>query len=205
MFSQRETKKKEDPRVRRSQTQLIEAMVALTIQKGFNDITVQEISKQAMINRATFYRYYRDKYDLLNQYFEELYTMQLAHDDINDLPLGQMTMPDKPSEGLVRMWEIIQSQAAFFRAMLGPKGNQVFIQKQRFYIEKQVRGSLPYFSDANVSLPVDMCLSCISGASIGLILWWLENGMPYSPNQMAAWCAQLSNAGMTAILPGSTT
>jgi AcrR family transcriptional regulator len=39
--------------------------------KSIDDITVSEIVEGADLCRATFYRYYDDKYDLLNQSFQE--------------------------------------------------------------------------------------------------------------------------------------
>ncbi|WP_416375757.1 TetR/AcrR family transcriptional regulator, partial [Salinicoccus roseus] len=34
-------------------------------QKPFESITIQDISSEAMINRGTFYTYYKDKYELI--------------------------------------------------------------------------------------------------------------------------------------------
>jgi hypothetical protein len=36
--------------------------------KGFAALTVQDIADRAMVNRATFYRHYLDKHDLLDKY-----------------------------------------------------------------------------------------------------------------------------------------
>jgi AcrR family transcriptional regulator len=187
---------KEDLRVRRTRLQLLEAMVTLSIEKGFASVTVQDISARAMVNRATFYRYYQDKYDLLDQYLEEQYTMQLAYDAAE----AQGSTSGRPPEGLVRVWEHIQHQAAFFRVMLGSQGDPTFTQKIRASIERRVRSSLPDLTATKASLPLDLCLSYISSASIGLIIWWLENNMPYSPAQMAAWNVQLSNADLAIAL-----
>ena len=63
---------KEDLRVRRTRKLLQTALMELTIQKGFETVTVKDICEQAMVNRATFYRHYADKYDLLDQYMEGL-------------------------------------------------------------------------------------------------------------------------------------
>jgi AcrR family transcriptional regulator len=193
-------KKEEDLRVRRTRKQLLEAMISLVIEKGFNSVTVQDISERAMVNRATFYRYYKDKYDLLDQYVEEQYSMQLAYDDTDHQALNPKETPADPPEGLVRVWEHIQAHAAFFRVMLGPKGDPTFTQKIRANIEKRVRDSLPDKIKADVSLPLDLCLSYISGASIGLIIWWLESDMPFSPTQMADWNVRFSNADLAAAL-----
>jgi AcrR family transcriptional regulator len=55
----------EDLRVRRTRKTLQEALIALTIEKGFAAVTVRDITERAMVNRSTFYRHYLDKYELL--------------------------------------------------------------------------------------------------------------------------------------------
>ncbi|WP_416375754.1 TetR/AcrR family transcriptional regulator, partial [Salinicoccus roseus] len=41
------------------------AIITLLEKKSFESITVQDISSEAMINRGTFYTYYKDKYELI--------------------------------------------------------------------------------------------------------------------------------------------
>ncbi len=60
-----------DLRIRRTHLFLQEAMIELITEKGFEAITVGDIAERAMINRATFYRHYQDKYDLVARIFEE--------------------------------------------------------------------------------------------------------------------------------------
>ncbi|MGB1252043.1 MAG: TetR/AcrR family transcriptional regulator [Candidatus Promineifilaceae bacterium] len=57
--------KKLDPRIIRTRRDLAASMCTLMRKKTFNQITVQEIAEQAIINRATFYAHFEDKYDLL--------------------------------------------------------------------------------------------------------------------------------------------
>jgi AcrR family transcriptional regulator len=54
-----------DPRIVRSRRMLMEALFRLLTQKGFNDISIQEIADEATLNRATFYLHYADKNALL--------------------------------------------------------------------------------------------------------------------------------------------
>lgn len=57
---------KNDPRSRRTRRLLQAALNELLQTKKFHEITVQDITAQAEINRATFYAHFVDKYDLLN-------------------------------------------------------------------------------------------------------------------------------------------
>lgn len=46
------------------------AMIDLMKEHSFEEITVQMILDQSTLSRSTFYRYYKDKYDLLNDYYQ---------------------------------------------------------------------------------------------------------------------------------------
>jgi AcrR family transcriptional regulator len=74
-----------DPRVRRTRQLLQEALRKLLDQKRFDDITVQDITEAATLNRATFYAHYPDKFALLGELirvtFLQLLTQRNVHFD----------------------------------------------------------------------------------------------------------------------------
>src|SRR5271156_2356480 len=54
-----------DPRILRSRRMLMDSLAKLLIKKEFADVSVQEITDEAALNRATFYLHYPDKNALL--------------------------------------------------------------------------------------------------------------------------------------------
>lgn len=60
-----------DRRIKYTKKVIKETLITLLNEKEINKITVSEICKIADINRATFYRYYLDVYDLLDKIKEE--------------------------------------------------------------------------------------------------------------------------------------
>src|SRR5258708_9121420 len=68
---------KVDPRIRRTRQMLQQAMQALLKEKDFLDINVQDIAEHADLNRATFYKHFTDKYDLLNTLVRERFQIRL--------------------------------------------------------------------------------------------------------------------------------
>ena len=54
-----------DLRVIRTKESIQDALVELIEEKGFEAITVKDITTRAKINRGTFYSHYQDKYDLI--------------------------------------------------------------------------------------------------------------------------------------------
>src|SRR5215470_720096 len=59
-------------RVRRTQKLLREALIELIAERGFDALTVEELTSRALVSRAAFYRNYKDKYDLVEQIFAEV-------------------------------------------------------------------------------------------------------------------------------------
>src|ERR1700761_5330205 len=55
-----------DPRIRRTRQLLQGALHTLMQTKGFDEISVQDITEAATLNRATFYAHYTDKFALLD-------------------------------------------------------------------------------------------------------------------------------------------
>ena len=206
------TQKSEDLRVRRTRKLLQKALIELTVEKGFVDVTVRDIAERAMVNRSTFYRHYVDKYDLLSQYMEEVITLIHVQEGEPSLASNPDQVPDhevgaqfdQPPPGLVRILQHVQSNADFYRALLGEKGAPALCaQSFRRFIEQEFRHRLPR-QEAQADPrrpPIDLSVSYILHAGIGAILWWLENDQPATPEQVAVWLNQFSRADISVSLP----
>ena len=55
-----------DPRVKRTRQMIEQAFNELVTEKGFQSLSVHDITEKAGINRATFYAHFADKYALLD-------------------------------------------------------------------------------------------------------------------------------------------
>jgi AcrR family transcriptional regulator len=74
-----------DPRIRRTRKLLQGALETLMRTKSFDEISVQDITEAATVNRATFYDHYTDKYALLDAlvaggFHELLYERHLRYE-----------------------------------------------------------------------------------------------------------------------------
>jgi AcrR family transcriptional regulator len=66
-----------DPRVKRTRQLLKQALSDLLAEKAFHDITVQDITARATLNRVTFYAHFEDKYDLLSTWVRDYFVERL--------------------------------------------------------------------------------------------------------------------------------
>jgi AcrR family transcriptional regulator len=171
----------EDPRVQRTRKLILEAFIALTVERGFAAVTVRDITERATINRSTFYRYYLDKYALLDALTgEELEDDAAAEGD-----------DEEEHPGPVRLLRRVRQHADFYRVMLGTKGDPYFADLFRQNTEKRFRSWLQGQDDPNAP-PLDLRVRYVSYAGVGAILWWLEQTPEISPEQLARWLSQLS-------------
>lgn len=73
MMSQSKT----DPRILRTRKLIMDSFIELSSKKEFKDITVKDITTEAMINRATFYYHFEDIYDLLEKVLSEVLSINI--------------------------------------------------------------------------------------------------------------------------------
>ena len=74
------TQPKTDPRILRTRKLIMDSFIELSGKKEFKDITVKDITTEAMINRATFYYHFEDIYDLLEKVLSEVLLVNLDCD-----------------------------------------------------------------------------------------------------------------------------
>jgi AcrR family transcriptional regulator len=74
----KEQDKRVDPRVKRTRKLLETAFMELMVEKGFQSITIQDVTERATVNRATFYAHFEDKFDLLDSYIREQFNEWLS-------------------------------------------------------------------------------------------------------------------------------
>jgi AcrR family transcriptional regulator len=188
------TTAKEDIRLSRTRKRIQEALIELTVEKGYDAITVQDIVDRAVINRSTFYRHYLDKEDLLSKYMDEVTGITFQDDPSNE----QMDSSEDPPSGLVKLLQHIQTFSAFYRIMLSANGHPLVSDRLSRKIESRVRLILTADTKPkNISpMLIDMKLRYTSGAGIGAILWWLENDTPCNAEQLAIWIGELSRIAL---------
>jgi AcrR family transcriptional regulator len=179
-------------RVRRTQKLLREALIALIEERGFEAITVGELTERAMVSRAAFYRNYQDKYDLVEKIFEE--AMSTLLNAVGEL--GQ----EHPPEIWVTFFEHIAEYERLYRALLGSKGSPWFVRKMRAALSDLIkeRGRLPHGPDASArpahTFSDEFVPDLVSTMFVEAITWWLEHGRPYTPKEIATRSALLASA-----------
>ena len=179
-------------RQRRTQKLLREALIELIEEHGFDSLTVGEITERAMVSRAAFYRNYQDKYDLVEQIFNE--AMQALFNAVSE------PITEHPPQIWIKFFEHIAQYERLYGALLGRKGSPWFVLKMRttlvelfkeftrlpIWQNNVARSSSPLSDEFVTDLTVTMLVEAIT--------WWLEQGRPYTPQEITVRCTNIATA-----------
>ena len=72
-----------DPRIKRTLALLGKAFSEVLVEKGFQAMSVQDITEKAGVNRTTFYLHFADKYALLDYSISQLFREELDKRTLN--------------------------------------------------------------------------------------------------------------------------
>jgi AcrR family transcriptional regulator len=202
-----------DRRIVRTKKALHDALMELLKEKGYEAVTVEEITQRANVARATFYLHYQDKEDLLISEFIDVANERvqalshipfsvwvqnpnsLIEDGIDraDLPLMQVFVYVAEHADLIRI--LLQSDSA---QRIAYKVSEIITHTTNEFIQSKLPGrDVPF----RPGVPIDLLAAYFSGALLSSIYWWVENNLTPSPEQMARNFQQLFFPGASLLLP----
>jgi AcrR family transcriptional regulator len=187
-----------DRRILRTKEAIRDAVIDLIAEKGFEAVSVSDISERANINRGTFYLHYKDKYDLLEQIEAGIIQeMKVMIGEVAALDPLKMRDIDEPLPMIVAMFEFIAAHAALMRCVLGLKGNIAFQDRVKKAIEETFlkTGFFTNLKDEDLFVPREYFTAYIISAHLGVVQSWLQKGCVEPPREMALLLSKLSFYG----------
>ncbi|MFA5535774.1 MAG: TetR/AcrR family transcriptional regulator [Bacillota bacterium] len=178
-----------DLRIAKTKKAIGDALVELINEKGFEAITVKDITNKAGINRGTFYAHYQDKYDLMTK-CEDQIMLEMAEIVKQDIQ-GYITWANSTSTSTfpfaVAIFKYLNENSGFMEAVLGPKGGLSFQTRLKNFMWKTMfeSESEALLKEENLLVPGQYLVSYIASAHLGIIQQWLNNDRQESPEEMA--------------------
>jgi AcrR family transcriptional regulator len=171
---------------RRQQTRrrLQQAMLALVVEKGYDAVTIQDITDRADLGRGTFYIHFRDKEEVLWSTIQDVIrvTETEAHQQFFAAP-----PPGAEYYGYLRIFNHVEQHQDLYRVILGNKGSSLLANRVHEYMVANMLNDIDrYGVYADFTLPPEIAAQTVIGALLSLAIWWLETPNQYSPEQMAA-------------------
>lgn len=168
---------KVDRRILKSQEAIKTALIVLMSEKSFDDITIQDIADRANVNRGTIYLHYLDKFDLLDKIMEEhINNMRNFCESATEMDYIEST---------VHCMEYLESNHLFFSTMLASEGASYFRSRFLEFNIKEFKKDVEITKGKNLGHNEDVIVQFVANAYVGVVEWWLKNGMPYPPRVMA--------------------
>lgn len=177
---------KADPRVVKTRNSLRKALVYLMRREKLENISVQKITETANITRGTFYLHYKDKQDFIksamNEILDEFFDRVMVESEDLSFTKGRTVQVFS----LQKAFQYIESEADIFDVLLNNERNNFFYEQLYDRLSDQLT---KYYTevaepDEQSKVPLNLQISFIDSALLGLISHWLKDGMIYTSRYM---------------------
>lgn len=163
-----------DARIVKTRRDLRSALVTLLQKNNFDKISVSDICAEAMVNRMTFYKHYKDKYDLLNDLILNVKAniirrMEKEHSDV--------TLQNDTLEFTLSLIEAIIDECLEQRSLAASlNDNELVLTMISTTIEKSVSNLLKELNRQHpLRYPIEILSVSITGAASFLVRYWLNH------------------------------
>lgn len=170
----------------RTKTRIIKALLRLMEEKNFSDITVTDIVGRAKVARASYYRNFSSKEEVIASagaiIFED-FRQKTVEAGVSVLEY----------ESVLRMFRYFR---AYRQALLTLHEAGFTTLYSRMFDEciESIAGTMP-FDDIR-----RYCLRFYSGSAFSVFVYWLEEGMRETPEEMASLFYRMINGAVAAVV-----
>ena len=149
-------------------------------EKGYDAISVEQITQRANLGRTTFYLHYKDKEDLLVDEFSELANERAR--TLSEIPFSawlpdlenpEHTIENKPSEPFLMVFQHVANNADIYRILLQNEKSDRILER----IRKIITQAITEFMQTKVEndpipllleVPIDLLAAYFSGALLAV-------------------------------------
>jgi AcrR family transcriptional regulator len=186
---------KSNRRVLRTQALLLDALLFLMLERGYDKVTVQDLLDRANVGRATFYAHYQSKEDLLASSIDRLRNGLLEEWKADPLSGGA----DARLGFTLAFFRHIHSHQQIYHAIVGRESEIIVERHMRRMLRQLVRESLT--AKAHWPAPaVDVAVHYVVGALWSIVVWWMESRAQLNAEEMNELFQRLTLPGLDAAL-----
>jgi AcrR family transcriptional regulator len=186
-----------DRRVRRTRRALQDSLISLILEKGYDAVTIEDITDQADLGRTTFYLHYKDKEELLMQAIDAIaedfmsqHAPVLNNSEPMENALKKLRM-NLDERILYHIFAHARDNADLYKVMLRGEGGPRASQRIKDLIREETVKRMTNLPALKSKVPPEILALFFSGTSIEMIFWWLENDQPYSIEEMVKYFRQM--------------
>ena len=157
----------------RTKIVLAESIKEIMVNIPLDKITVTEIVENCNTSRQTFYRNFKDKYELVTWYFDE----------IVQKTINQMGVSLTLHEGLIKKFEYMVNDKYFFISALTSSDYNNLMDYDYKCIHEFYRNIA--LASGPLDDEIEFLLKFYCHGSMDMTAEWVRNGMDLSPEEMA--------------------
>ena len=179
-----------DRRAQRSQALLLDALVDLMIERGYERLTVQNLLDRAGVGRATFYAHFDGKDELLQASIARLHGWLRAEwQQARAQPLA-FTLP---------LFQHLDSHRGIYQ-MTVVRESEVSVPRHiRRMLQDLVREDLKSRAGSAAGVPLELATQYVVGALWSTIAWWLERDPELPPEAVNEVFQRLAFPGLATL------
>lgn len=167
----------------RTRQQLLDSTSALLVEMGYDALTVQEITDDADVARATFYIHFKDIEDavwvILEQHFAQLLQLLSALDE----PDPERWRYFK----FIGLFKYVADHSQLMNVLVSEKGHIKLRQRIVQFMAKSLQADLESGRvERSTELPIAFESNFCAGAILQVISWWLADTPESTPQELAS-------------------
>jgi AcrR family transcriptional regulator len=183
---------KQDRRVNRTRRLLRESLMKLVVEKGYDSVTIEDITEKAELGRTTFYLHYRDKEELLLESIDAIAEELTAHiyQQIQaGNPSGRFLSGENQFRPIQFVFEHASNNRMLYQIILRGEGSTIaasrirqiiFDAAQMFFLLYLGQEKVDSIGKANM----DIIAAYFSSSLLGFLTWWLESESKIPPAEI---------------------
>lgn len=170
---------KTDLRIIKTLRQIDTALLENLKEHPFQKITIDMLCKSALINRSTFYKYYEDKYDLLERYVQRVLQDFKEAMDSTDFILASPSNIDAPlyMDNFRKSLEFVYSKRAVYQVLWNANIEKQIYVEMIDIIRKNILAKLtahPQYQQGSQHYQ-DLYAFLFASNMMSLVSWWFKN------------------------------
>lgn len=175
-----------DRRQQKTRKAIFNAFGTLLSQKSFSKITVQDIIDEANIGRTTFYDHFETKDYLLKEMCADLFA-HVFSDKLSAEGTHDFTFKTGNPQAMVThiLYHLLDNERNIL-GLLTSESSELFLGFFREYLSELISDHMLNDLEPSVQkVPEDFLVNHISSSFVGMIQWWVKNGLKQSPEKVS--------------------
>jgi len=167
----------------RTRQLLMQTTYDLLLEKGYSDLTIQDITDRADLARGTFYVHFSDKDELIWVLFEG--SLEKIKGNVFSQH-SEYSYHKRKYFIWKRVFDYADEQRDLLRVMLGEKGHPAFSQQISDYFSSVILQAIQsgaFTPQRDTDVPYEFMAQFMAGALVRLMLWSLDQD--YNSTELA--------------------